>query len=59
MWSASISSRGNIMKLLEVVRGAERPLPDVLVHRHALAKKIRKVAVVAGVLLRLHRQPQC
>jgi 3-hydroxyacyl-CoA dehydrogenase len=41
-------SPANIMKLLEVVRGA-RTAPDVLVTAMQLAKKIRKVAVVAGV----------
>lgn len=41
-------SPANIMKLLEVVRGA-KTAPDVLVTAMALAKKIRKVAVVAGV----------
>jgi len=41
-------SPANIMKLLEVVRG-QRTAPDVLVTAMQLAKKIRKVAVVAGV----------
>ncbi len=41
-------SPANVMKLLEVVRGA-RTAPDVLATVMALAKKIRKVAVVAGV----------
>ncbi|HVM39082.1 MAG TPA: 3-hydroxyacyl-CoA dehydrogenase NAD-binding domain-containing protein [Sphingomicrobium sp.] len=41
-------SPANIMKLLEVVRGA-RTAPDVLLTAMQLAKKIRKVAVVAGV----------
>jgi 3-hydroxyacyl-CoA dehydrogenase len=41
-------SPANIMKLLEVVRGAQTA-PDVLMTAMALAKKIRKVAVVAGV----------
>ncbi len=41
-------SPANIMKLLEVVRGKETA-DDVLVTAMALAKKIRKVAVVAGV----------
>ncbi|HEX8480799.1 MAG TPA: 3-hydroxyacyl-CoA dehydrogenase NAD-binding domain-containing protein [Allosphingosinicella sp.] len=41
-------SPANVMKLLEVVRGA-RTAPDVLVTAMTLAKKIRKVAVVAGV----------
>jgi 3-hydroxyacyl-CoA dehydrogenase len=41
-------SPANIMKLLEVVRGA-KTAPDVLMTAMGLAKKIRKVAVVAGV----------
>jgi 3-hydroxyacyl-CoA dehydrogenase len=41
-------SPANIMKLLEVVRG-EKTAPDVLLIAMGLAKKIRKVAVVAGV----------
>ncbi|MBB3693138.1 3-hydroxyacyl-CoA dehydrogenase NAD-binding domain-containing protein [Sphingomonas sp. BK580] len=41
-------SPANVMKLLEVVRGA-RTAPDVLATVMALAKRIRKVAVVAGV----------
>ncbi|HEY0114182.1 MAG TPA: 3-hydroxyacyl-CoA dehydrogenase NAD-binding domain-containing protein, partial [Allosphingosinicella sp.] len=41
-------SPANVMKLLEVVRGAKTS-PDVLVTAMQLAKKIRKVAVVAGV----------
>jgi 3-hydroxyacyl-CoA dehydrogenase len=41
-------SPANIMKLLEVVRGA-KTAPDVLATVMALSKKIRKVAVVAGV----------
>jgi 3-hydroxyacyl-CoA dehydrogenase len=41
-------SPANIMKLLEVVRGA-RTAPDVLLTAMAVAKKIKKVAVVAGV----------
>jgi 3-hydroxyacyl-CoA dehydrogenase len=41
-------SPANIMKLLEVVRGA-KTAPDVLVTAMSLAKQIRKVAVVAGV----------
>jgi 3-hydroxyacyl-CoA dehydrogenase len=41
-------SPANIMKLLEVVRGA-KTAPDVLVTAMGLAKKIKKVAVVAGV----------
>jgi 3-hydroxyacyl-CoA dehydrogenase len=40
-------SPANVMKLLEVVRGA-RTAPDVLVTAMQLAKKIKKVAVVAG-----------
>jgi 3-hydroxyacyl-CoA dehydrogenase len=41
-------SPANVMKLLEVVRGA-KTAPDVLVTAMQLAKQIRKVAVVAGV----------
>jgi 3-hydroxyacyl-CoA dehydrogenase len=41
-------SPANVMKLLEVVRGA-RTAPDVLVTAMQLAKKIKKVAVGAGV----------
>jgi 3-hydroxyacyl-CoA dehydrogenase len=41
-------SPANVMKLLEVVRGA-KTAPDVLVTAMGLAKKIKKVAVVAGV----------
>ncbi len=41
-------SPANIMKLLELVRGA-KTAPDVLVTAMQLAKRIRKVAVVAGV----------
>ncbi|HEX8383048.1 MAG TPA: 3-hydroxyacyl-CoA dehydrogenase NAD-binding domain-containing protein, partial [Sphingomonas sp.] len=41
-------SPANVMKLLEVVRGA-KTAPDVLATVMALAKKIGKVAVVAGV----------
>jgi 3-hydroxyacyl-CoA dehydrogenase len=41
-------SPANVMKLLEVVRGA-KTASDVLVTAMQLAKKIRKVAVVAGV----------
>jgi 3-hydroxyacyl-CoA dehydrogenase len=41
-------SPANVMKLLEVVRG-EKTAPDVLVTAMALAKKIKKVAVMAGV----------
>ena len=41
-------SPANVMKLLEVVRGA-KTAPDVLATVMAIAKTIRKVAVVAGV----------
>ncbi|KQT33807.1 3-hydroxyacyl-CoA dehydrogenase [Sphingomonas sp. Leaf412] len=41
-------SPANVMKLLEVVRG-EKTAKDVLATVMALSKKIRKVAVVAGV----------
>ncbi|MCL6683224.1 3-hydroxyacyl-CoA dehydrogenase NAD-binding domain-containing protein [Sphingomonas alba] len=41
-------SPANVMKLLEIVRGA-KTAPDVLVTAMGLAKKIKKVAVVAGV----------
>lgn len=41
-------SPANVMKLLEVVRG-DKTAGDVLATAMALAKKIRKVAVVAGV----------
>ncbi len=41
-------SPANVMKLLEVVRGA-KTAPDVLATVMKVAKKIRKVAVVAGV----------
>ncbi|MBC7985275.1 MAG: enoyl-CoA hydratase/isomerase family protein [Sphingomonadaceae bacterium] len=41
-------SPANVMKLLEVVRGA-KTAPDTLATVMDLAKKIRKVAVVAGV----------
>jgi len=41
-------SPANVMKLLEVVRGA-KTAHDVLMTAMQLAKKIRKVAVVAGV----------
>ncbi len=41
-------SPANVMKLLEVVRGA-KTAPDVLVTVMGLSKKVRKVAVVAGV----------
>ena len=41
-------SPANVMKLLEVVRG-EKTAPDALLTAMGLAKKIGKVAVVAGV----------
>ncbi|MET0308120.1 MAG: 3-hydroxyacyl-CoA dehydrogenase NAD-binding domain-containing protein [Sphingomonas sp.] len=41
-------SPANIMKLLEIVRGA-KTADDVLATAMAISKKIRKVAVVAGV----------
>src|SRR5258705_7066137 len=41
-------SPANVMKLLEVVRGA-KTAPDVLLTAMQLARKIKKVAVVAGV----------
>src|SRR6201999_85994 len=41
-------SPANVMKLLEIVRGA-KTAPDVLATAMTLAKKIRKVAVIAGV----------
>jgi 3-hydroxyacyl-CoA dehydrogenase len=41
-------SPANVMKLLEVVRGA-KTAPDVLATAMAIGKKIGKVAVVAGV----------
>jgi len=41
-------SPANVMKLLEIVRGA-KTAPDVLVTAMQIAKKIKKVAVVAGV----------
>jgi 3-hydroxyacyl-CoA dehydrogenase len=41
-------SPANIMKLLEVVRGA-KTAPDVLLTAMQLSKRIKKVAVVAGV----------
>src|SRR3954464_4333604 len=41
-------SPANVMKLLEVVRG-DKTAPDVLLTAMQLGKKIRKVAVVAGV----------
>ena len=41
-------SPANVMKLLEVVRG-DKTAPDVLLTAMTTAKKIRKVAVVAGI----------
>ena len=41
-------SPANVMRLLEVVRG-ENTAPDVLVTSMALAKTIKKIAVVSGV----------
>ena len=41
-------SPANVMRLLEVVRGA-KTAPDVLATAMALAKKIKKTAVVSGV----------
>src|SRR3954470_5624337 len=41
-------SPANVMKLLEVVRG-EKTAPDVLLTAMQIGKKIKKVAVVAGV----------
>jgi 3-hydroxyacyl-CoA dehydrogenase len=41
-------SPANIMKLLEIVRGAQTA-PDVMVTALALGKRIKKVAVVSGV----------
>jgi len=41
-------SPANVMKLLEIVRGA-KTAPDVLETAMQLAKRIRKVAVIAGV----------
>ncbi|MES3015538.1 MAG: 3-hydroxyacyl-CoA dehydrogenase NAD-binding domain-containing protein [Pseudomonadota bacterium] len=41
-------SPANVMRLLEIVRGA-KTAPDVLATAMALAKKIKKVAVVSGV----------
>ncbi len=41
-------SPANVMRLLEVVRGA-KTAPDVLATAMALAKRIKKVAVVSGV----------
>ncbi|HEX3141115.1 MAG TPA: 3-hydroxyacyl-CoA dehydrogenase NAD-binding domain-containing protein [Rhizobacter sp.] len=41
-------SPANVMRLLEIVRGAKTS-PDVLATSMALAKKIKKVAVISGV----------
>jgi len=41
-------SPANVMRLLEIVRGAQTA-PDVLATCVAMAKKIRKVAVISGV----------
>ena len=41
-------SPANVMRLLEVVRGAQTA-PDVLATAMAVAKKIKKIAVVSGV----------
>lgn len=41
-------SPANVMRLLEVVRGAQTP-PDILIAAVDLAKRLRKVAVVSGV----------
>ncbi|MEK7695942.1 MAG: 3-hydroxyacyl-CoA dehydrogenase NAD-binding domain-containing protein, partial [Pseudomonadota bacterium] len=41
-------SPANVMRLLEIVRGAQTA-PDVLATCMALAKKIKKIAVVSGV----------
>ena len=41
-------SPANVMRLLEIVRGAQTA-PDVLATALALAKKIKKIAVVSGV----------
>jgi 3-hydroxyacyl-CoA dehydrogenase len=41
-------SPANVMRLLEVVRGA-KTAPDVLATSMALAKRIKKIAVVSGV----------
>src|SRR5438270_13145246 len=41
-------SPANVMKLLEVVRG-DKTAPDVLLTAMQIGKKVRKVAVVAGV----------
>ena len=41
-------SPANVMRLLEVVRGAQTA-PDVLATAMALAKRIKKIAVVSGV----------
>ena len=49
-------SPANVMRLLEVVRAA-RTARDVLATAMEFAKRIGKIAVVAGRLRRLHRQP--
>ena len=41
-------SPANVMRLLEIVRG-EKTAPDVLATCMALAKKIKKIAVISGV----------
>jgi len=41
-------SPANVMRLLEIVRGA-KTAPDVLATSMAIAKKIKKIAVVSGV----------
>ena len=41
-------SPANVMRLLEIVRGA-KTAPDVLATSMALAKKIKKIAVISGV----------
>ena len=41
-------SPANVMRLLEVVRG-DKTAPDVLATSMALAKKIKKIAIVSGV----------
>ena len=45
---AHFFSPANVMKLLEIVRGAKTS-PEVLVSTMALAKKIKKIGVVSGV----------
>jgi hypothetical protein len=49
-------SPANVMRLLEVVRGA-KTAPDVLATCMALASKIKKIAGGVGRVRRLHRQP--